>query len=290
MDPVIRPGRITDLGALETFTSETFSWGDYVPASFERWLSQDASSVAVAVDEEDVPIALARAVLVSDTEMWLHAARVHPDHRRRGLASAINEHLLDWGRAHRAIVARLLIEDWNEAAQTQVATAGYRPVSAWVWAHRAILDRDPQPTGNGGKRVPGPERLKIAHAVEAESAFLAWSTSSLMRMGRGLFAAGWTWRRLKVDDLATAAKSRTFFESPSGWAMITTEELGAMSVDWMMATPDDTFRLVRAILDRAIETDARNLAFFAPATVETTDAFSRIGCTINGSTIWERGL
>ncbi len=287
MDATIRPGRTSDLESIRAFSTDTFSWGDYVPDRFEAWLEEPHSLTIVSVDGEDAPIALSRAVMLSPTELWLHATRVHPDRRREGIALAMNRHLLDWGRSQGALVARLLVEDWNEPAQAQVAKAGYRPASKWVWATRPIVNRDPQPTGNGGKRVEGPERLKPAPAVESEPAFLVWSTSSLMRMARGLFAVEWRWRRLAVDDLFVAAKSHSFFDCPSGWAIITRDDARAMHVDWMVSTPDDSFRLVRAILDRAVETDAERLTFSTPATVELISAFTRIGCEISSNTVWE---
>ncbi len=290
MDPAIRPGRASDLRSIRSFSTDTFTWGDYVPDRFEAWLEDANASTIVAVDEGDTPIALSRAVMVSPTELWLHAARVHPDHRRKGIGVAMNRSLLDWGRSQGALVARLLVEDWNEVAQAQVAKAGYRPVSKWVWATRQIVNRDPQPTGNGGKRVEGPERLRSALAVESEPAFLAWSTSRLMRMARGLFAVEWKWRRLTVDDLAAAAKDHSFFDCPSGWAIVSRDTQGTMHVDWMVSTPDDSFRLVRAALDRAIETDAVRLTFSTPATVELIEAFTRIGCEISGNTVWETSL
>ena len=287
MDPIVRPARREDKRAIASFTKDTFDWGDYVAERWDDWLDADRSLMVVATDGDDVAIAMARAQLLSDRELWLQAARVHPDHRGEGIGGRMNAQLIVWGRAAGARIARLLIEDWNAAAQRQVAKSGYRRVASWVYAERDILLHDPAPTGNGGKRVPGEERLKPAPSAESGPAFMAWSTSELARAGRGLTANAWQWRTLVVEDLVEAARSRELYESPSGWAIIA-HQGDHMQVPWFMGTPDDTARLVRAILDRAIETNAEHLAIWAPVTDEVTYALERIGCRMHPSAVWER--
>lgn len=288
MEPVVRPARPEDKVAIASFTRDTFEWGDYVADRWDGWLAAGDSLMVVA-STGDRAVAMARAQLLSENELWLQAARVHPDHRGQGLGGRMNEHLLEWGKESGARIARLLIEDWNEPAQRQVTKSGYRRVASWVFAERDISLHDPAPTGNGGKRVPGDERLKHAPSAEAGPAYMAWSTSELSRAGRGLIGLEWQWRTFVVDDLFAAAKDRSLLASPSGWAIVAFREDG-MAVPWFMATPDDTARLVRAILDRAIETGSDHLSVWSPVTDDVTYALERIGCRLHTSGVWERLL
>ncbi len=285
----LRQAVASDRSAIAAFTRGTFEWGDYVTDRFDNWLDASAGHLLVATADGEA-VGLARGVLLSPRELWLHAARVHPVWRGKGIGGALNDELVAWGKAQGAVVVRLLIEDWNEAAQKQVLKAHYRPVSQWLFGKREISPTDPNPMRNGGKRVPGPERLQAASRSEAEPAFLAWSTSDLMRASRGLFGLAWTWRRLTLDDLIVGAKARTFFECPSGWVLMSRRDDGVMEVAWAMATQDDVTRLIRAVLDYALSARATELHLHMPATAEVSAALERIGCAVKAMTIWERAI
>ena len=134
MSFVIRPARAEDVASIGRWTQDTFIWGDYVPEMMGGWLEEPDSLVIVCVYDDDIPVALSRAQLLSPTEAWLSAARVHPEHRRSGMGMAMNDHAVEWARSHGALVARLVIEDSNEAARGQVMRSNYRPASRWAYA------------------------------------------------------------------------------------------------------------------------------------------------------------
>jgi len=123
---VIRPARAEDVPRIETWTRETFAWGDYVAEAMPEWLEDPESLVIVCVYDDDIPVALSRTQLLSPTEAWLSGARVHPDHRRSGMGMAMNDFGLDWARDRGALVARLATEEENEPARSQVLKLGYR--------------------------------------------------------------------------------------------------------------------------------------------------------------------
>jgi hypothetical protein len=289
MDYLVRPATLADKTAIAPFVTDTFDWGDYVQDRYEDWLTDKASYNAVAV-HDGAPIGFGRGLLSSPTELWMQSARVHPEHRGNQLNGLIGRQIVEWASIGGARVARLLIEDRDTASKRSVVKMGYREVSQWYFAVRDIINRDPQPTGNGGKRVRGDERLRPASTAETEPAFMAWSTSDLMRASRSLFTRNWVWRKLVVTDLEAAAKEQCLYESASGWAIITYTAGRDMTVSWMMSNPDDTFRLIRAILDRGVETDARGLQFFLPSLEEVEAALTRIGCTIKRMSIWEKAI
>lgn len=280
----IRPGRIDDEAAIREFTTGTFSWGDYVADEFAGWLGSGDTAVAVATDDADVPIAVARVRMLSAREAWVSAARVHPEHRRKGLGTAINEWCADWARRQGGVVSRLQIETNNEAAQQQVAGLGYRPVV------RAVAPQRPahlRPDANGAGHVPAPERLVRGPKAESDLAFIAWSTSELARRSRGLFAAEpWSWRALSEDDI----RRGPMWSCPSGWVIAELDE-DELFVGWIASSPDDIDRLMAAIVDLAHDQGAAEIALALPDVEWLTAAWRRLGF-VDGhpSFIYEKAL
>ena len=172
----IRTARSSDLEALAVFATATFEWGDYVLDALDTWLADRTGAVFVAVDDDDRAIAIARGSFHSPREAWFQGVRVHPDHRREGLASALGATLIEWARKREALVARLAIEEWNTAAKAQVEAMGMRRVAVFARAVRTLGAADPTPGGNGGRRARADIRLVPAPAPEAEAAFVSWSS------------------------------------------------------------------------------------------------------------------
>ena len=131
---VIRPARAEDIPLIADWTRDTFSWGDYVAEQLPVWLEDTDSLVVACVFDDDVPVAVSRAQLLSSTEAWLSGARVHPDHRRSGMGMAMNDAGVEWARSRGARVARLAVEEENQPARSQVEKAGYRQTGRWVHA------------------------------------------------------------------------------------------------------------------------------------------------------------
>lgn len=286
----VRPACAEDREAIVAFTTGTFEWGDYVPDNIDQWInSEDHSVVLVATDDQDQPIGLVRVVMVSDEEAWLHAARVHSDYRRLGVATEATAAANQWAADQGARVARLLTETWNTAAQAQVRSAGYRDVSTWFYAIRPIGSTQPDASGNGGKRVPGEERLIPASGAEAEPAFLSWSSGDIIRHSRNLFPTRWTFRQLHLVDLKAAAKERRLWHCPAGWILGGLEE-DSFHVSWLATNPDDAYPLVRAMVDRATDLGAEKLTALVPAVDFLVEVFERLGADLHHDILWEHAL
>lgn len=285
MDPVIRPGRPQDRDEIASFTTDTFTWGDYVADVFEGWLSEPRSRTTVAEIDGRV-IAMARISMVSDVEAWAQGARVHPDHRRRGIVTALSMDLWSWARAEGALVARLAVEDWNDAARGQVTAMGFRPAGEWLMAERAVGDASPVPEGNGGRRVPPPERLRPAPPAETDAAYLSWWGGELVRTARGLFPhRGWVWRRLHVDDLFAAAERRALWSGRPGWAVAEVDE-DTFRVGWLETAPSDARAMVRALIDIAAGSGAERMRVMAPRVDWLQQHLRRAGCELHPLTIF----
>lgn len=284
----LRPAVASDRAAIAGFTETTFSWGDYVAGAFDTWLADPTGRLVVAVDGADTAIALGMGRMLSPRELWLQAARVHPDWRRRGIASAIDRELESWGQSRGAVVSRLVIEDWNDAAITQVERIGMRPVGRWLVAQRAAPEM-PRPSGNGGHRRPARNRLDLAPSAEASPAFMAWSTSELGRSARGLVNIGWTWRLLTVEDLERAARAEALWVSSAGWVLAAGDE-DTLESGWVSGGPDELDDLLAALTDLAAERSLDRVEVKLPALDWVLTALDRTGFTHRGLVLYAKAL
>ena len=260
---MIRPARASDRAAIAAFTHDTFAWGDYVADEFEGWLRQPGSHMVVAVDEHDTAIAMSRGRLVSPTEAWFHAARVHPSWRGRGIAGDMANVLRRWAGEEGAIVGRLLIEDGNTASIRHVEKIGFRHVAGVVRCIKPIVDASPSPDGNGGRSVPSRLRPRRAHPADAAPALASWSVGELGRATRALAGGRWTYAKLTVEHLVAAAKSGAFWEIGAGWA-VGDRDGETFDVGWLETQPEDATDLLRALIDVAVRSGAESIAVWLP--------------------------
>lgn len=285
----IRRATAEDISPISSFTTDTFEWGDYVPRELPHWLADEQGLVLVAVDDGDRPVAMCRTVLLSPREAWLHAARVHPAHQRRGLGRLLNDAGCSWAAESGALIARLLVEDWNEAATAQVEALGYRRVARWM---SALLDTGTEvlPSTNGGRRVPGEERLTPGTSSEADLAWMSWTSSELATAGRQLFPLGWHFRRLQPEDLSAAARRRELWHCPSGWVMASADADGTLTIPWVSTTDLDASRLTRALIDLSDGTRSERIRLFGPRIGWLEAALDRAGFVISPNSVFARTI
>ena len=276
MSPEIRPARREDVTAITSWTTDTFEWGDYIPDRLPNWIADEQSEAMVCVDSEDVPIALAHVVMLSETEGWLEGARVHPDHRRRGLGRALNDAGYTWAANRGARVVRLSIEADNVAARSQVEALGYRAVSNWIHAEFEVA-----PT----YRCADQFKLRPAPGSDAEAAWLSWMAGDLARLGRELIALGWQWRAARLKDVTGSGQ---LLQSPAGWVSVAQPARPWVSTTWISTTPEDLLRLIDGLLDLAAERGAEELTLKLPEVGWTSEAVIRTGGEPKGIVVYAK--
>ncbi len=289
MEPTIRPARPDDVAAIGEFTADTFEWGDYITDVLPYWLTAENGMVMVAADKDDRAVALGRAEMMSPTELWLQGARVREDYRRRGIASAVGEALVEWAVDQGARVARLLTEGWNEPAQRQVESTGFKRVCDWVVGSRPIAPASPTRSGNGGQRAKARRRLELAHSSEAVPAWVSWRSGPLVGPARGLRATGWRWSQLTADLLLAAGKRGELWSSQAGWVVLRRDG-DSLYVDWLDCGPDDIDDMVRSIVDLAVEQHADHARITVPDVDWLVTAVERGGFEPHPMYIYERAL
>ena len=289
----IRLGRLEDLPSIASFTKDTFEWGDYVADAYTGWIEHPKTQVFVAADDTDSAVALVRVKLMSDTEAWLASARVHPSFQRRGLGSELNNRCMRWAREHGALVGRLAVHDWNKSAWSQVLKLGFRHVSSWLSGERTAGGGEPDPSGNGGRRVPSEARFQ--ESSDPGPAYAAWAMGELARTAHGLYPLGWEWRQLRPSDVADAVSSGELWEAPAGWAIAyrwpkspQRDVEPTLWAPWLVTTEQDSQLLLRALVDHAIDTGFPAVHAMAPAVSWLQEAFEACGYEVTGIRIYEK--
>ncbi len=124
----VRPARSDDKSAILAFCQNTFSWGDYIPEVWDRWLGDASGTMLVGVVDQQ-PVGLLRVAFLDDRVAWLEGMRVHPDFRRQGVGTAIDAAARSLARARGCRVERLATSIKNIAAQKILATEGYTRIA-----------------------------------------------------------------------------------------------------------------------------------------------------------------
>lgn len=277
-----------DIPEIVSFTTDTFEWGDYVPDMIAEWIDDPSGVVMVAQDDSGV-IALGRVTLLSETEAWAHAARVKPERRGEEIAGDLADVLLAWARDRGALVARLLIEDDNEASIRHIRKKGFRRAATVVRASRTIGEASPNPAGNGGRRIPSSLSARRVRAADAAMLASAWSTSLCGRPLRGLVADGWRFRRLTEKDVITAAHDGELWEMRSSWA-VTRHSDTSFEVSLFDTDPADALSAMQVLIDMANEHGAESCSMWLADLDWVTRAARRSGCEVFPSGIWSYSL
>lgn len=268
MSFTVRLAHPEDVRQIVQWTADTFEWGDYVPDRLATWIEDPNSAVVVCVDALEAPVAVVHALMLSETEGWLEAARVHPDHKRSGMGSALNRAGVRWAVERGARIVRLATETDNQPARRQVETLGYRQTSSWVYARHEIGSIPANPSDPG---------LRPAPRSDIDAAWMFWSTSALSHEGRGLAAHGWQWRKAMPEDLADAADASNFYQSPDGWVAIDELRNELIQTLWIATTPEEAPRLLTDLIELARQHGASELAVKMPNIPWVVEALSRSG-------------
>ena len=124
----VRPARPQDKEAILSFCRNTFSWGDYIPDVWDKWLADQTGQIVVGV-VDDQPVAMLHVALLENGVAWMEGMRVHPDSRRQGLGSALDAGGREYARAHGNGIVRLATSSKNIPAQNTLRTQGYSRVA-----------------------------------------------------------------------------------------------------------------------------------------------------------------
>ena len=188
MDLVIRRARPSDkrdvLAAVRTL------WGghDRIPDLFDAWATHRTGPFFVAESAGRV-VGMGKLTVVSPTEAWLEGGRVAPRWRRKGIATALIAHRIDYARRRGFRVLRFSTTSDNTPIHRAARTFGFTRIAA--------LARHEAPAMHGS--AP-------ARASRTRSGTVLRRLGPLVQRGHG-----WEWREITSRDVRSAvARGRVF--------------------------------------------------------------------------------
>jgi GNAT superfamily N-acetyltransferase len=159
----IRAAQPRDKRAVRGLCARIWS-DDYIPDLFDEWVRDRHGRFWLAVDHGLV-IGIAKLTLTGDHEAWLHALRVDPRHRRKGVATALLAHRLERARRLGALVARLDTQEDNTAVHRMMRRFGFRRLQVDAYFER--LARSVAPPRRASRNdVPAVARLAMGALVQ----------------------------------------------------------------------------------------------------------------------------
>lgn len=185
----VRQARESDRDAVFEFCRHTYSWGDYIPHVWDKWLNEPNGRVFVATLDNDVPIGIQHITIDKPGEAWLSGARTAPQYRRMGVASAITMKCLEYAKSKGVKVVRLVTESNNIAAIAAVQKMGFKPVAEFL---EMELKNPPLAKSNTSC---------WANMSQLDNVWNYLQTSNVYSLAAGLYTVLYHWYSLDKPDL-----------------------------------------------------------------------------------------
>jgi len=137
----VREARPSDKEPLMGFIKDIWEGHDYVPYVWDDWMKDKDSKVLVVL-ADGKQVGMNHVRFLEDGSAWFEGARVHPDFRGLGMASALGEKSMQIACGRGVNVFRLTSGTWNKQAHRQIARMRFREssrVSVYVPSERMRL-------------------------------------------------------------------------------------------------------------------------------------------------------
>jgi ribosomal protein S18 acetylase RimI-like enzyme len=196
---VVRVAKEEDRKRVLEFTSNTFSWGDYISRVLERWFNDKSGRLLVAEVDGRV-VGLSFVKLTKRDEVWLQGGRVEKSHRREGIGSAMISECLRIAREEmNASTARVITDKTNLPPQKLLTKLGFKTVSEFSEFEKKA------------QRIKDPILTRDAKIAEKELIPYIWRylrSSPIFEKSGGLYTVWFVWYSLEKDDLARFVQDR----------------------------------------------------------------------------------
>jgi N-acetylglutamate synthase-like GNAT family acetyltransferase len=138
----------------------------------------------------DVPVGLSRVkVDISKKEAWLSAARTAPEHRRKGVATAIAKKCLEYAKQKGARKARLVTSSNNKAARIVLQKLGFVPIAEFVEMTCEKIE------------MKKSQKSRMGHLQDLEQTWNFLQNSEVFHKSAGLYTVLFRWYSLLPHDL-----------------------------------------------------------------------------------------
>jgi ribosomal protein S18 acetylase RimI-like enzyme len=191
----VRKARSSDRAAVFKFCEKTWSWGDYIPRVWDKWLQEKNGRVYVATID-GLPVGMSHVRLDKLHEVWLDGARTDPNYRRMGVATAITRKCLEYAKKRGRKLARLATMSDNVAARAAVRKLGFRPTAEFVEMVTENVTKEPSPYSQWTEED---EMAKVWNYVRSSETY---------RKSAGLYTVLYRYFSLEKQDLKGFIKQR----------------------------------------------------------------------------------
>jgi GNAT superfamily N-acetyltransferase len=125
---VIRKATPSDKHAIMEFVKDIWRGHDYIPHVWDDWI-RDRNGRMFVAEVDGRPVAMNRIRFMDDESGWLEGVRVHPQYRRRGLATVLGLNSVRFARKRGIRTVRLTSGYSNKPAHGQVAKMGFEEMA-----------------------------------------------------------------------------------------------------------------------------------------------------------------
>jgi ribosomal protein S18 acetylase RimI-like enzyme len=249
----IRPGTLQDLAQVSEFTNDTFSWGDYLPGVWERWVSSKHGTLLVAATDGFI-IGTARVSFLGNQEAWLEGVRVRHTHRGRGVGSLLVKATHAIASKKNCRIIRLETGSNNLAAQSVFKRFGYRRTGTYAGF------KAPARTG-------GLDHIRRAMMDDLDVCWEMWQHSWVKRASRRVVPSdyGWRWWEFTRERLAQEIRSKRVWVGSNAFFVLR-DEGDAFDITLLIGTRPHTTRMLSAVRAVAVCENKKEIYWLTPQT------------------------
>lgn len=129
----IRFAQIEDREAVLAFCQNTWeNQSDYIVKVWDKWFIDTDGKIFVAVIN-DIPVGVARILLMSNSEAWLEGLRVDSIYRGRGIASTLDLKIQEFLVEKEVKTTRTLIASNNAILEGMLARRGRKKIASYTF-------------------------------------------------------------------------------------------------------------------------------------------------------------
>jgi GNAT superfamily N-acetyltransferase len=220
---IVRTAKKSDKEEVLKFCSNTFEWGDYIDQVWDIW-SADPHGKLYVVDHNErsknnnnFPVAISHGIICpGKRQIWLEGIRVHPDHRRKRIATALIAKMMQFGMRQGAIEASAVVATANIGSRLMLENNGFSVISRWVYytsTHKTV----------GSSRIRH-TNARVASLEDLNDVCNYLTDSPIYKLSGKRYVKAWRWYFLNRNTLRHFIKKRnlivTGYPSPNGIALL----------------------------------------------------------------------
>ena len=120
-------------------SSHIWEGHDYIPFIWQDWLA-DPNGLLCVVEYGSRIVGFAKLTRLSASQWWLEGLRVHPAYEGRGIASHINDYLLEYWLRHGDGFVRLATSSERVKVHRMCAHRGFVKIGEYSFYGAPVLD------------------------------------------------------------------------------------------------------------------------------------------------------